>query len=340
MKIKKIVVTGAGGYIGTTLVPYLLKKKFKVKAIDRFFFGDNFLPKHKNLILQKKDIRDLTLKDLKNWDALIDLAAISNDPSGEKFKKQTYEINYKARVRNAQLSKQAKLKKYILPSSCSNYGKIKKSEIADETFKLNPLTNYSKANSFAESKIIGLGTSSFCVTVIRQGTVFGFSPKMRFDLAINGMTHDSWKFGELPLMKDGTQRRPMLHIKDVCRGINFLLNCDSLKINNQIFNLGDNLNNYSILSLSEIIKKNIKRKLKIKWYGSKDKRTYFVSFNKINNLGFKTKYDAEYGIKEIVAKLEKNKISKSPETITLNWYEKLEYWKKKIESIELNNRLI
>ncbi len=340
MKIKKILVTGAGGYIGTSLVPYLIKKGFTVKAIDRFFFGEKFLKKNKKLFILKKDIRDLTLQDIRGYDAFIDLAAISNDPSGEKFKKQTFEINYKARAKNANLAKKANFKRYILPSSCSNYGKIKNNEIANEKFKLNPLTNYSKANAMAEKKIIGLGNNKFTVTVLRQGTVFGYSPKMRFDLAINGMTFNSWKNGLLPLMKDGSQRRPMIHLKDVCRGMYFILQADSLKINNQIFNLGGNENNYSIINLSKIIKKNIDKKLKIQWYGSKDNRSYYVSFDKINKLGFKTKYDAKYGVKEILAKLNKGIIYKTPETITLEWYETLQHWQNKLDKIISNGRLI
>ena len=166
-KKTRILVTGAGGYIGSRLVPFLLKKDFKVHALDRFFFG-NYLLKHQDLKISNEDIRGLDKKYFKNIDCVIDLAAISNDPSGELFAKETFDINFKARFQNAQKAKKMGVKKYLLPSSCSNYGRINKNQIANEDFKLNPLTNYSKANSKAEEAILNLNTNNFQTTVFRK----------------------------------------------------------------------------------------------------------------------------------------------------------------------------
>ena len=339
-KEKLIIVTGAGGYIGTCLVPYLLMKGYRVRAIDRFFFGENFLNPNSNLEIIKEDIRNLDNHHFEDGFGIIDLAAISNDPSGEKYAKETFEINHLARYNNAKLAKSNGLKKYIIPSSCSNYGKIKDSEIADETFKTNPLANYSAANIKAENDILPLSNQKFCVVVLRQGTVYGYSPKMRFDLAINGMTFGAWENGILPLMRPGTQRRPFLHIKDVLRVMNFMLKKDPKQVNGEIFNAGGQNNNYSISDLAEIFKNLFKNKLEIEWYGSADDRSYFVSFEKIKKLGFVNKYIAQDGINELIPKLESGEIDKTDETITLKWYETLEYWQQKINSLEIKGKLL
>jgi nucleoside-diphosphate-sugar epimerase len=337
---KIIIVTGAGGYIGTTLVPFLLKKGYYVRAIDRFFFGDNYLPKNKNLEIVREDIRRLKSNHLKNAYAVIDLAAISNDVTGERFIKETLQINYKARVNIAKLAKKNGIKRYILPSSCSNYGRIRNNQIADESFPTKPLTNYSKANSLAEKEVLALSTQKFIVTVLRQGTIYGYSPKMRFDLVVNRMTYDAWKYGTISLMKDGTQRRPALHIKDAISAMEMMLKIDNNKINNQIFNVGGDENNFMINDLAKQLQNYFKNKLKIKWYGSKDYRSYFVSFDKIKNLGFIAKYKPYDGIKQIIEKLDNAEIHLTPETITLDWYEQLEKWNKTISNLQINGNLM
>lgn len=208
--MKTVLVTGAGGYIGSVLVPKLLKKGYRVKALDRYFFGKDKLSSSDNLEIIKDDVRMISEKIFKDVDFVIDLVAISNDPSGERFNEATWQINYQARVNIAKMAKKMRVKQYILPSSCSIYGF--QEDIVDENSPTNPLTTYAKANEKAEKEILPLADNNFVVTVIRQGTVFGYSPRMRFDLAINGMTFGAWKTGKLPLMRDGSQYRPFIHI--------------------------------------------------------------------------------------------------------------------------------
>ena len=338
MSKKTVLVTGAGGYIGSVLVPKLLRKGYKVKALDRFFFGKDKLKPHPNLEIIQDDARVYNPKILKDVNYVIDLVAISNDPTGEYFADITWQINFEARLRTAKLAKEYGIKRYILPSSCSVYGFQK--GLVDENSPTNPLTTYAKANEKAEKEIIKLKDKNFTVVVLRQATVFGYSPRMRFDLAINGMTYGAWKTGVLPLMRDGTQYRPFVHVQDTTDVMIKMLEVDSRLINGEIFNVGGDNLNYQIGFLGNLVAKVVKnltgKNIKIEWYGDPDKRSYRVSFKKIREvLNWTPKWDAEKGIKEIVQKLEKGEIEKTLETITLEWYKELEKWYNIIKELEM-----
>jgi nucleoside-diphosphate-sugar epimerase len=183
--------------------------------------------------------------------------------------------------------------------------------------------------------VLPLADDRFCVIVIRQATVFGFSPRMRFDLAINGMVYGAWKNGVLPLMRDGSQWRPMVHVRDTSAAMCFLLEADRDKVCGQRFNVGANKNNYQLGPLAEIVTQSLPREVKMEWYGDPDHRSYRVAFDKLASMGFEIKYGAREGATEIYEALEAKKIERSPQTITLEWYKELEKWQRVIKEVSM-----
>ncbi len=339
--MRRVLVTGAGGYIGCILVPMLLENGYGVRAVDRFFFGENRLPSvAKNLEKIKTDTRRILPEHLANIDYVIDLAALSNDPTGELYQNATWEINHIARVNLANLAKRLGIRRYILPSSCSIYGFQAEGVIANEQSQPNPLTTYAKANLMAEQSILPLADKTFCVVTLRQATVYGYSPRMRFDLAINGMTYGAWKTGKLPLMRDGSQWRPMVHVKDTAAAICFMLEQDSTKISGHIFNVGSDSNNYQLKALAEAVAKTVPKKVEIEWYGDPDHRSYRVNFSKIEALGYKATRRAEDGVQEICQALEAGTLDKTTDTLTLQWYQELIRWHKIIKATEFDGKMI
>jgi nucleoside-diphosphate-sugar epimerase len=318
----------------------LLNHGYSVRAIDRFFFGRNLLSDSEKLEILVEDSRKLAPEVFADVDAVIDLVAISNDPSGELFQDATLQINRDSRVRTARLAKEAGARRYVLPSSCSIYGFQTDGVVADETSPTNPLTTYARANEMAEQGVVQLADDDFCAIVLRQATVYGLSPRMRFDLAINGMTYGAWKTGRLPLMRDGTQWRPMVHVQDTARAQIFMLEADATKVNGQIFNVGSDNNTYQIGPLGKMVARCIPKDIEIEWYGDPDRRSYRVAFNKIEALGYRTEKTAADGVAEICAALDAGVIDKTTQTITLEWYKELTRWHRVVREVEMYGGIV
>ncbi|MFB4202254.1 UDP-glucose 4-epimerase [wastewater metagenome] len=334
----RVLVTGGGGYIGCVLVPELLDRGYDVRVLDRFFFGRELLPTHPRLKLIREDSRRLRPEHLAGVDHVIDLVALSNDPSGELFENATWQINHTSRVHTAHLAKQLGVKRYILPSSCSVYGF--QDETVHENSPVNPLTTYARANRKAEEGILPLADERFCAIVLRQATVYGYSPRMRFDLAINGMTHGAWATGKLPLLRDGNQWRPMVHVHDTVRAMVFMLETEPGEVSGEIFNVGSDANNYQLRTLAEAVAGTIPTCVEINWYGDPDHRSYKVSFRKLEALGFKARYEAEDGVREIHDALEQGRVEKTDKTITLKWYQNLVAWHRIIRETDMHGGII
>jgi len=332
-----VLVTGGAGYIGSILCRMLLEKGYTVTCFDRFFFGmDPIKDVAEKMSLVKDDIRWFKPEILKGVDAVIDLASLSNDPSGELDPQKTLEINYKGRVRVAQLSKKHGVKRYVLASTCSVYG-FQEGLLTEES-ALNPLTTYAKANVLAEKEILPLAEGSFTVAVLRQATVYGYSPRMRFDLAVNGMVLGFYKNGKIPIMRDGRQWRPFVHVRDTSNAFIKVLESEQERVNGQVFNVGSDDQNIQILDLAKVVAESINVPFNYEWYGSPDKRSYRVSFSKIKEvLDFKPKYAPRDGAKEVFDALKNGRLNPDdPKTITVKWYKQLLEMSALIKSIEID----
>jgi nucleoside-diphosphate-sugar epimerase len=337
----KVLVTGGAGYIGSILSRILLEKGYEVTCLDRLFFGIDPIEGITDKInLIKDDIRWFKPEALSGIDAVFDLAALSNDPSGELDPQKTLEINYMGRVRVAKLSKKYGVTKYVLASSCSVYG-FQEGVLTEES-NLNPLTTYAKANMLAEKEILPLANKTFYTTVLRQATVYGLSPRMRFDLAINGMVLGFYRNGKIPIMRDGKQWRPFVHVKDTSNAFIKVLETDSELVNGQVFNVGSNEQNIQIFDLAKLVAESIDLPFNHEWYGSPDKRSYRASYNKIKEtLNFKPHYTPKEGAKEVFNALNDGKLSPDdPRTITVKWYKHLLEMRTLIENIEINGAIL
>ena len=249
------------------------------------------------------------------------------------------EINFGGRARVAKLSKQQGVKRYILASSCSIYGF--RNEKLNEKSSINPLTTYARANRKAEIAAKKLGDEKFTVTMLRFATVFGLSPRMRFDLAVNGMVLGFLKNKQIPIMRNGKQWRPFIHVKDVAEAYLTVMQASKDKVNNEIFNVGSDNQNYQILPLAKEIARAIKVPFKKEWYGDPDSRSYQISFKKIADvLGYNTKFSVSYGAKETYAALKNGKTTDSIQTKTLEWYKYLLDAKKITDNIAINGTVL
>jgi nucleoside-diphosphate-sugar epimerase len=332
----KVLVTGGAGYIGSILISLLLKSGYEIKCLDRFFFGKETLDAYKdnpNLELVKNDVRYFDPEILRDVDAVMDLAALSNDPAGELDPKKTYEINYEGRARVAKLAKKYGIERYILASSCSIYGF--QDGIVNESSPTNPLTTYAEANLKAEQANMPLADNKFCVTILRQATVYGLSPRMRFDLAVNGMVLGFFKQGKIPIMRDGTQWRPFVHLKDTSNAFKTVLESPKDSVNGEIFNVGSNDQNVQIMPLAQMVAESIGVPFNFDWYGSTDKRSYKVDFTKISeSTGFKTEFTPSDGAREVYNALKDGRITDNIRTKTVEWYKHLIEMHKMINEIE------
>lgn len=278
-----VLVTGAGGYIGTTLVPLLLDAGYSVIAVDTFWFGRALLPTHPALRCVTQDTRTLPESLMFGVDVVVDLAALSNDPCGEAFSDATWAINHVARVRTARIAKKAGVSRYLLASSCSVYGYHSKT--LDENSPTSPLTVYAKACVETERETQKMSDERFSVTCLRFATLFGYSPRMRLDLVVNSMCYGAWKHGEITVNGGGTQIRPLIHVSDAARSLGSVMRAPLSVVNAQVFNVGSSSQNISINEIATKISafyRAVKgREVFIHHSGPQDMRSYSVNFDKI-----------------------------------------------------------
>ena len=302
--MKKILITGGAGYVGSKLIPALLENNYKVTVLDLMIYGENVLPNSKNLKIVKGDIRNIELlkKIIPGHDSLIHLACISNDPSFELNPKLGKSINFDAFEPLVKASVEGNINRFIYASSSSVYG-IKKELNVTEDMSLEPLTDYSKFKGDCEKILNKYKSDEFITTTIRPSTVCGYAKRQRLDLVVNILSNYAYHKREINVF-GGEQLRPNVHIDDMVRSYLVVLDANANKINGEIFNVG--YKNQTVNELANNVKEVIGDDIKIKRIESNDNRSYHVSCKKIKDvLGFETKYTIKDAVNDLKMSFEK-----------------------------------
>lgn len=302
----KVLVTGHKGYIGTHLVSLLKAAGHTVTACDINLFEEAKIAEVAKPDLELiKDIRDLSVDDLKGHDCIMHLAGISNDPMGDLNPEITYSINQDASIRLAKLSKQAGVKKFLFSSSCSIYGKGVNNDL-NETTPVNPLTAYATSKIEVEKQLTEMADENFCPVFLRNSTAYGYSPMLRIDLVVNNLLSCAIAKGDIRIMSDGEPWRPLIHCKDIARAFAALADAQVEKISAKAINIGANEENYQVKDVADNVQKLIPS-AKIVFTGEvgNDPRDYRVNFDLLYKIlpDFKLEYSLQSGMEELYEKL-------------------------------------
>jgi nucleoside-diphosphate-sugar epimerase len=301
-KPKRVLITGHNGYIGSVMVPHFLQAGLEVVGLDTGYFEEcTLVPDKASVSTIRKDIRDLVPADLKGCDAIVHLAALSNDPIGNLVAGWTEEINCRASIRLAELAKDAGIRRYLFSSSCIMYG-MSTASVVTEDSPLDPKTEYARSKVVAEQGITKLADNNFSPSFLRNGTIYGVSPRMRFDTVLNDLVGTAVTTKQVKLFSDGKPWRPVIHVQDVARAFLTVLQAPIEDVHNQAFNTGANHLNHQIIELAEIVTKTVPDcTLEVLAQSGADQRTYKADFGKFARVfpKFEWKWNAVKGAQEL-----------------------------------------
>jgi nucleoside-diphosphate-sugar epimerase len=298
----KVLVTGHKGYIGAHLVPLLKEAGHFVTGVDiNLFEGcewESLIEPDTNL---KKDIRDLTEEDLRGYDCIMHLAALSNDPMGDINSDLTYQINKEGSIQLAKKAKNAGVPRFLFSSSCSIYGKANKPYMTEDDPTL-PLTAYAISKIESEKAISAMADATFSPSFLRNATAYGDSPMLRIDLVVNNLLGCAVAKGEIRIMSDGSPWRPLIHCKDIARAFVAFMEAPREMVHNKIVNIGATDENYQVKDVADRVQK-LLPEANIIFTGEvgNDSRDYKVSFDLLNKIlpDFKLEYNLSKGMDEL-----------------------------------------
>ena len=301
----KVLVTGSHGYIGSVTVPVLRAAGHDVTGLDSLLYrGCDLFEAEDAAPVLELDVRDVRPEHLAGFDAVVHLAALSNDPLGDLDREQTLEINYRATVQVARAAKEAGVGRFVFSSSCSMYGASGEDDLVDEDAPLRPLTAYAESKVRAEEELARLADADFAPVFMRNATAYGVSPRLRLDLVLNNLVGWAHTTGAVRILSDGTPWRPLVHVEDIAGAALAALEAPAELVRCEAFNVGSANENYQVRELAEIVRETV-GDCTVEYAGSgdPDPRSYRVDFGKLERAfpGFRTRWSARAGAGELLA---------------------------------------
>lgn len=300
----RVLVTGHHGYIGSVMTGVLAESGHDVVGLDTFFYeGCDFGKESPRVPSIHKDIRDVTADDLAGFDAVVHLAALSNDPLGCLDESCTYDINHLGSVSLARAAKAAGVSRFLFASSCSLYGAAGDS-LLDETAAFNPITAYGISKVLVERDVSQLADHRFSPTFLRNATAFGVSPRLRADIVVNNLVGIAYTTGEIVIQSDGTPWRPLVHVQDISRAFLAVLDAPREAVHNEAFNVGSSDENYQVRDIVQMVQEVVPNsRVRYAEGGGPDPRCYRVRCDKlrVHLPGFRTEWTVRRGVEELYA---------------------------------------
>jgi nucleoside-diphosphate-sugar epimerase len=305
---KAVLMTGHRGYIGSVMAPYLLEQGYDVVGLDTGYYDEcTLIPDRLEIPELRKDLRDLTPGDVDGFFAVVHLGALSNDPIGNLNADWTEAINHAASVRLAELARQAGVRRFLFSSSCIMYG-MSEAEVVDETAPLDPQTDYARSKVKSERAIAELESEQFAPTFLRNGTVYGISPRMRFDTVLNDLCAAAFTTKTIEIRGDGKPWRPVVHVEDVARAFRRVLEARADDVAGEAFNMGADHLNHQVLELAEIVAELVPGcTVDVLSQPDADRRTYKADFAKFARTfpDFEWRWDARSGARHLLETFER-----------------------------------
>lgn len=304
----RVLLTGHHGYIGSIATRVLQEAGHDVVGLDTYFYeGCDLWQDDGGVETLRRDVRDVSPNDLRGFDAVVHLAALSNDPLGSLSPDLTYSINCDGSIELARAARAAGVERFVFASSCSMYGAADTDDGVDETAPLAPLTAYAESKVRAEAALSELADGSFSPVLMRNATAYGASPRLRLDVAVNNLTAWAYTTGTIRILSDGTPWRPLIHIEDISRATGAILAAPRELVHGEAFNIGTDSENYQVRDLAEIVSQATGCTVEYAGTGDPDARSYRVAFGRFAEAfpDFRFDWDVSRGVAQLLEAYER-----------------------------------